>query len=85
MLVKLFYLYKKSSKHLRELREFGEIFDKSFLKLAKVGGTRWIAHKFRAMAIVLQNYGIFIAHLESLAHTDYQSLKKEEIEGFAKK
>lgn len=44
-----------------------------------------IAHKFRAMAIVLQNYGIFITHLEYLAHTDSQYLKKAEIEGFAKK
>ena len=76
-LVKLFYLHKKSSKRLRELREFAEIYEKSFPKPAKVRGTHWIAHKFRAMTIVLQNYGIFIAHLESLAHTDSQSLKKQ--------
>ena len=37
------------------------------------------------MAIVLENYGIFISHLESLAHTDSQSLKRAKIEGFAKK
>ena len=84
-LVKLFYLYKKSSKRLRELREFSEIYEKSIPKPAKVGGTRWIAHKFRAMAIVLQNYGVFITHLESLAQTDSQALKKVEIEGFARK
>ena len=84
-LVKLFYLYKKSSKRLRELREFSEIYEKSVPKPAKVGGTRWIAHKFKAMAIVLENYGIFISHLESLAHTDAQSLKRAEIESFAKK
>jgi hypothetical protein len=59
--------------------------EKNVPKPAKVGGTRWIAHKFRAMTIVLQNYVIFIAHLESLAHTDSQSLKKAEIEGFVKK
>ena len=84
-LVTVLYLYQKSSKHLWELREFGKIYEKSIPKPTKVGGTRWIAHKFRAMAIVLQNYGIFITHLESLAHTDSQSLKKAEIEGFAKK
>ena len=78
-LVKLFYLYKKSSKRLRELWEFSEIYEKSIPKPAKVGGTRWIAHKFRAMAIVLQNYGVFITHLESLAQTDSQALKKAEI------
>ena len=37
------------------------------------------------MTIVLQNCGIFIAHLESFAQTNAQSLKKAEIEGFAKK
>mgnify|MGYP002804370980 CR=1 FL=1 len=84
-LVKLFYLYNKSSKRLRELRDFCEIYEKSIPKPAKVGGTRWIAHKFRAMAIALENYGAFVSHLESLAHTDSQSLKKAEIEGFAKK
>ena len=84
-LVKLFYLYKKTSKRLRELRKFGEIFEKSVPKPAKVAGTRWVAHKFRAMTIVLRNYGIFIAHLESLAQTNSQSLKKAENEGFAKK
>ena len=43
-----------------------EMFEKSIPKPAKVGGTCWIAHKFRAMTIILQNYEIFIAHLESL-------------------
>ena len=61
--VKIFYLYKKSSKRLRELREFGEIFEKSIPKPAKSGGTRWIAHKVRAMAIILNNYGVFIARV----------------------
>ena len=61
------------------------MFEKSVPKPAKVGGTRWIAHKVRAMAVVLQNYGVFISHLESLAQTDSQSLKKAEIEGFVKK
>ena len=85
-LVKLFYLYKKSSKCLWELREYSEIiYKKSIPKPAKVGGTCWIVHKFRPMAIVLKNYGIFISHLESLAHTDSQSLKRAEIEGFANK
>ena len=59
-LTKLFYLYKKSSKRLRELRRFAEIFEQSVPKPAKVNGTRWIAHKLRAMAIVIQNYGMFI-------------------------
>ena len=48
-------------------------------------GTRWIAHKVRAMEIVLSNYGIFITHLESLSQTDSQDLKRAEFFGFSKR
>lgn len=85
MLLKLFYLYRKSSKRLRELKVFGEIYDQSVPKPYKSYGTRWIAHKIKAMETVLDNYGIYIKHLESLAHTDSQALKRAEIEGEAKK
>ena len=37
------------------------------------------------MNIFLKNYGIFITHLESLANTNSQVLKRHEIEGYAKK
>ena len=76
MLTKLFYLYQKSPKRLCELREFSEIFEKLVPKPAKAGGTRWIGHKMRALNIVLQNYGAFITHLESLAKTDSQDSKR---------
>ena len=36
------------------------------------------------MEIMVENYGAFMTHLESLAITDSQALKKAEIEGFAK-
>ena len=39
----------------------------------------------KAMEIVLNNYGTYITHLESLANTDSQALKHAEIEGEAKK
>ena len=38
-----------------------------------------------SMEIILANYGIFMAHIESLSKTDSQSLKQAEIEGLAKK
>ena len=87
MLTKLFYLYQKSPKRLHELREFSEIFVKSAAKPAKAGGggTRWIGHKMRALNIVLQSYGVFITHLESLAKTDSQRSKRAEIAGFVNK
>ena len=37
------------------------------------------------MEIVLNDYGVYIKHLESLAHTDSQALKRGEIVGEAKK
>ena len=85
MLIKLFYLYQKSPKRLRELREFSEIFEKTVPKPAKAGGTRWIGHKISALNVVLQSYGAFITHLESLAKTDSQDIKRAEIAGFVKK
>ena len=37
------------------------------------------------MEIILANYGIFLTHLESLAQTDPQALKRAELVGFPKK
>ena len=85
MLLKLYYLYKKSPKRLRELHMFGDIYDKVVPKPSKASGTRWIAHKVRAMEIVLSNYGVFITHLESLSQTDSQALKRAELVGFSKR
>ena len=85
MLLKLYYLYKKSPKRTRELEAFGEIYDKVITKPCKSSGTCWVAHKVNAMEIVLQNYGIFMTHLESLSQTDSQALKRAELEGFFKK
>ena len=84
-LTKLFYLYQKRPKRLCELKEFAKIYEKSVPKPTKAGGTQWIDHKFCAMSVILQNYGIYITQLESLAQTDSQALKRAEIEGFVKK
>ena len=37
------------------------------------------------METVLQNYGVFMQHLESLAQTNSQALKRAELVGWAKK
>ena len=70
---------------MRGLKMFGEMYDQSIPKPYKSYGTRWIAHKVKAMKIVLNNYGIYINQLESLATNDSQTLKHAEIEGEAKK
>ena len=64
---------------------FGEIYEQSIPKPYQSFGTRWIAHKVHAMEIVLNNYGIYMKHLESLALTDSHALKRTEIEGESKK
>ena len=69
ILVKLYYLYRKSPKQLRELKTFREMYESSILKPYKLYGTRWIAHKLKAMEMVLQSYGVFMQHRESLAQT----------------
>ena len=85
MLLKLYYLYKKSPKRLKLLKEFGEILEKVVPKLSRSSGTRWIAHKVRSTEIIFANYGVFLTHLESLAQTDPQTLKRAELVNFAKK
>ena len=84
MLLKLFYSYRESPKRLRELKMFGEMYDQSIPKLYKSYGTTWIAHEVKAMEIALNNNGIYIKHLESLANTDSQALKRAEIAGEVK-
>ena len=60
------------------------MYERSIPKPYKSYGTRWIAHKLKAMEMVLQNYGVFKQHLESLAQTDSQTLKRAELIGWAK-
>ena len=48
-------------------------------------GTRWIAHKLKAVETVLQNYGVFMQHLESLGQSDSQALQRADLVGWAKK
>ena len=61
MLMKLYYLYQKSPKRLRELKRMSEGWEKSVPKPSKSDDTRWIDHKLKSMQIVLQNYGDFLA------------------------
>ena len=77
MLLKLFYMYRKSPKRLKELKMFSEMYNYSISKPYKLHGTRWIADKVKAMDIVLNNHRVYIIteyikHLESLANTDSQ-------------
>ena len=53
MLMKLFYLYQKSPKRYRELKELSEDYEKSIPAPNKVNGRRWIDHKYRECWIIM--------------------------------
>ena len=61
------------------------MYERSIPKPYKSYGTKWIAHKLKAMETVLQNYGVFMQHLELLAQTDSQALERAELVGWSKK
>lgn len=66
MLRQLFSLYQKSPKKLRELKKLAEAYQETVDKPVKTNGTRWIDHKVRATKVFLENYGIYIQHLEQV-------------------
>ena len=59
-----------------------EAWEKSVPKPSKSYGTRWIDHKLTSMKIMLENYGAYISHIESLSLTDSQPLKRAELKGY---
>ena len=85
MLSLLYKLYQYSSKRYRKLKCFADACGKVVPKPKKAYSHKWIDHKYKAMEIVLQNYGPYLAHAESLAHTDSQPLKQAELKGYVKK
>ena len=78
----LYLLYQQSPKRLRELRRIAEAYEQSITKPTKPYGTRWIDHRLRAMQVALDNYGMFITHIESLATTDSQATRRAELRGY---
>ena len=92
MILRLFYLYQKAPKKLRQLRELQEIYKGAmdFLsdscKPKKASGTRWISHKLGAMKTCLDKWGIYIQHLESLAEDKpYKPKDRAKMKGYLRK
>ena len=73
MLWRIYYLYQKAPKKLRQLRDLHETFKSTMdyleggCKPKKASGTRWIAHKLNAMKMILDKWGLYIVHLEHLS------------------
>nr|XP_012560836.2 E3 SUMO-protein ligase KIAA1586-like [Hydra vulgaris] len=85
LLLQLYYLYQKSPKRYRELQGLAEAWGNSVPKPTNACGTRWIDRKYKAMKIALENYGVFMTHIEPLAITDSQIAKRAELKGFLKR
>ena len=85
MLQVLHSLYNARPKRYRELKRLAEACQISIPKPTKATGTCWIEHKVNAMKIVLENYGAFLSHIESLSQTDSNATKREELKGYFNK
>ena len=66
----MYYLYKRSLKKLRQLKELVEIYSDSFefldasVKSKKASGTWCIAHKMRTLHLIIDKYGLLMQALE---------------------
>ena len=93
MLLRLYYLYKKSPKKCRELEDVVSAL-KSCLEPHKVPekggniplcacGTRWVSHKLVAISRFLERYGACIAHLITLTEDPaVKSPDKQKMKGY---
>ena len=72
MLLRLYYLYKKSPKKSQELSAIAEDLKEVFLFPSGGGlpvrcqGTRWISHKRKALQRVIDRFGAYVSHKAAL-------------------
>ena len=86
-LMHLYYLYQKSSKKLRELKQLFKDIKGEFemfgegVKPVKSTGTRWIDHRIRAMGRVIDKFGLYTRHLNSFISREKNSKTKATVKG----
>ena len=90
-LIHLFYIYNKSSKKLRELRQFHTVlkniykFENNQVKPVKATGTRWIAHVMRSMSALIDKFGLYLQHMENVISDTSKQGDKATLEGKRRK
>ena len=83
----LFYLYKNSSKKLREVREMYAIvcdmfeFESKQVKPHKASGTRWVDHHMKIMSNFADKFGLYLAHFENIIADTTKRTDKATLEG----
>ena len=86
-LTNLFYLYEKSSKKLRELRNMHKViaevyvFENGRVKPSKCSGTRWIAHLLPSMSGLVDKFGLYLQHFENIIADPSNNTDKSTLEG----
>ena len=71
-LLHLFYLYKNSSKKVRELKNLYQILREQFetygknIRPVKSTGTRWIDHRIQAMEKLVNKFGLYMQHIQNI-------------------
>ena len=87
----LYYLYKNSSKKLRELKNLYPLLKDQYemygagVKPDKATGTRWIDHKLRATQKVVDKYGLYTQHLQNVIADTSKQTDRATLEGKFKK
>ena len=89
MLLRLYYLYEKSPKKVRELKgiveDLKEVFSYQGTNCIPVRsqGSRWLTHKRRALQKVIDQYGAYINHLITLSQdTSVKSEDRARLKGY---
>ena len=73
VLLRLYYLYENSPKKLIGLKDLHLAYKDTFqfaegsVKPKRASGTRWISHKLAALKLLVDKFGLFIQHLETLS------------------
>ena len=89
MLLRLYYLYSKSPKKLRELTDVVSDLKEVF-KFPEGGdapirsqGSRWISHKRQALQRITDRYGAYVAHLTTLSNdSSINSTDRARLKGY---
>ena len=97
MLLRIYYLYEKSSKKTRELDEIVESLRSclepmdmpsgSGNKPLRACGTRFVAHKLAAISRLIERFGAYISHLQAMTDDDSttRAVDKAKMTGYINK
>ena len=83
----LYYMYEKSSKKTRELKELFEvlndifIFENQEVKPHRATGTRWIAHKLKALQNYIDKFGLYVSDIENVIADTSKKTDKAPLQG----